>query len=101
MNNTYINLTIKKEFSGKEITDAKIGKFIRIIRNSKKVLVPVSQVKLNNKSVYRLADAETVIKIYPTNKVAMTKNEYNDIMNHGKQIIDDLFGDIMKKTENI
>ena len=97
----YINLTIKKEFSGREIHDAKIGKFIRIIRNGEKTLVPVSQVKLNNYTIYRLADAEAVIKIYPTDKVAMTKEEYNDIMKHGQQIIDDLFGDIMKKTENI
>ena len=97
----YIDLSKKKEFSGREITDAKIGKFIRIIRNSKKVLVPVSQVKINNHSIYRLADAETVIKIYPGNGVAMTKEEYDGIMNHGKKIIDDMFGDLLKKTENI
>ena len=97
----YINLTIKKEFSGREINEAKCGKFIRIIRENKKVLVPVSQVKLNNYTIYRLADAEAVIKIYPTNKVAMTKDEYNNIMSHGQKIIDDMFGDIMKKTENI
>lgn len=97
----YINLTIRKEFSGKEINSAKCGKFIRIIRNSKKTLVPVSQVKLNNSAMYRLADAEAVIKIYPTNKVAMTKDEYNDIMSHGKRIIDDMFGDLLDKTKNI
>lgn len=97
----YINLNEKKQFSGKEINSAKCGKFIRIIRENKKVLVPVSQVKLNNYKIYRLADAENVIKIYPTDKIAMSKEEYNDIMNHGQRIIDDIFGDIMKKTENI
>ena len=97
----YINLNEKKQFSGREINNAKIGKFIRIIRNDKKVLVPVSQVKLNNYTIYRLADAEAVIKIYPTNKVAMTKEEYDGIMSHGQKIIDDMFGDLFKKTENI
>jgi hypothetical protein len=97
----YINLAIRKEFSGKEINSAKCGKFIRIIRNSKKTLVPVSQVKLNDSSMYRLADAENIIKIYPSNGVAMTKEQYDDIMNHGKQIIEDMFGDLLKKTENI
>lgn len=97
----YIDLTKKKQFAGKEINEAKVGKFIRIIRNSKKVLVPVSQVKINDYQMYRLADAENVIKIYPGNGVAMTKEEYDGIMEHGKKIIDDLFGDIMKKTENI
>jgi hypothetical protein len=97
----YINLTERKEFSGREITDAKIGKFIRIIRNGEKTLVPVSQVKINNHSIYRLADAENVIKIYPGNGVAMTKDEYNNIMSHGQKIIDDMFGDLLKKTENI
>jgi hypothetical protein len=93
---TYINLTIKKEFSGREIIAAKVGRFIRIIRNGKKELVPVSQVKINDYSMYRLADAGTVIKIYPSNGVAMTKDEYNNIMSHGQKIIDDMFGDLMK-----
>lgn len=97
----YINLTEKKEYSGREINSAKVGRFIRIIRNSKKVLVPVSQVKINDYQMYRLADAENVIKIYLGNGVAMTKEEYDGIMEHGKKIIDDMFGDIMKKTENI
>ena len=95
MNKTYLNLTIKKEFTGKDINSAKVGKFIRLIRNGEKVLVPVSQVKINDSSVYRLADAESVIKIYPTDKISMTKEEYNDIMNHGNKIIEDLFGDII------
>ena len=95
MNKTYLNLTIKKEFSGRDINSAKCGKFIRIIRNGEKVLVPVSQVKINNYQMYRLADAESVIKIYPSNGVSMTKEEYHDIMNHGNKIIDDMFGDIM------
>lgn len=92
---TYINLTIKKEFSGREIIAAKVGKFIRVIRSGKKELVPVSQIKINNSSIYRLADAGTVIKIYPGNGVSMTKEEYDNIMNHGKKLIDDMFGDIM------
>ena len=97
----YINLTIKKEFSGREIIDAKIGKFIRVIRNGEKVLVPVSQIKINDYQMYRLADAENIIKIYPGNGVAMTKEQYDDIMKHGQKIIDDMFGDLFKKTENI
>lgn len=97
----YINLTIKKEFSGREIIDAKIGKFIRVIRNGEKVLVPVSQIKINDYQMYRLADAENVIKIYPGNGVAMTKEQYNDIMKHGQKIIDDMFGDLLDKTKNI
>lgn len=97
----YINLNEKKQFSGREINNAKIGKFIRIIRNDKKVLVPVSQIKINDYQMYRLADAENVIKIYPGNGVAMTKDEYNNIMSHGQKIIDDMFGDLFKKTENI
>ena len=98
---TYINLNEKKEYSGREITDAKIGKFIRVIRNGEKVLVPVSQIKINDYQMYRLADAENIIKIYPGNGVAMTKDEYNNIMSHGQKIIDDMFGDLFKKTENI
>lgn len=97
----YINLNEKKQFSGREINNAKIGKFIRIIRNDKKVLIPVSQIKINDYQMYRLADAENVIKIYPGNGVAMTKDEYNNIMSHGQKIIDDMFGDLFKKTENI
>lgn len=92
---TYINLNEKNEFSGREIISAKVGKFIRIIRSGKKELVPVSQIKINVCSMYRLADTGTVIKIYPGNGVSMTKEEYDNIMNHGKQIIDDMFGDIM------
>ena len=42
----YINLNEKKQFSGREINNAKIGKFIRIIRNDKKVLQKTSTITL-------------------------------------------------------
>lgn len=97
----YVDLTKKKQFAGKEINEAKVGRFLRVIRNGEKVMVPLGQVKINDNQQYILADTGDIIIVYPPDGVTITKETYDTIMSHGQEIIDELFGDIMNKTENI
>lgn len=97
----YINIDDNtKNISGMDIETAMIGKFIRIIRNNKKELVPCNQIKISRHAIYKIEDCGNSIKITKGNGWTCTKEEYENIQTEGKKVFDEIFGDIFKKIDD-
>ena len=96
----YINITKNaNNIPGMDIESAMIGKFIRIIRNDKKELVPCNQISINKYAIYNIIDYGTSITITKGNGWCCTQKEYDDIMTGGRKVLDDIFGDIFEKID--
>lgn len=96
----YINITKNaKNIPGMDIESAMIGKFIRIIRNDKKELVPCNQISINKYAIYDIVDYGTSITITKGNGWCCTQKEYDDIMTGGRKVLNDIFGDIFEKID--
>lgn len=98
MNNNYIDINKTKTISGRTIINATVGKFIRIKNNDKKLLIKRSAISINPYAMYRISYFPEFIKIYPAPEagVAMTNEEYANLMNDGNDLINRMFGDLIK-----
>jgi hypothetical protein len=99
----YIDITKNtKNIPGRDIEEAMLGKkFIRIIRGKGKEVIPCNSIKINRYSIYNITDNGNRITITAGNGWTCTQKEYNNIINSGNEIINDIFGDIFEKTKNI
>jgi hypothetical protein len=98
VNNNYIK---PGEMLGSQIKAAKIGKFIHIILNGKKETVKVSQIALEDNRMYKVVNCDGFVKLYPTSNYGWTcsQEQYDTITREGSKIIENLFGDLLKKPE--
>ena len=96
----YLNITNNTRISGMDIESSMLGtKFIRIIRNGKKEIVPCNQISINRHAIYNIEDCGNKIVISKANGWTCTKEEYETIQTEGKKVFDDIFGDIFRKIE--
>ena len=99
----YIDITKNaKNIPGRDIESAMLGeKFIRIIRGNDKEVIPCNSININRHGIYNITDNGNRITITTGNGWTCTQKEYDNIINGGNEIINDIFGDIIEKTKNI
>ena len=98
----YIDITKNsKDIPGRDIESAMLGKFIRIIRGNGKEVIPCNSIRINKHGIYNIIDNGNRITITTGNGWTCTQKEYDNIINGGNEIINDIFGDIIEKTKNI
>jgi len=98
----YIDITKNgKDIPGRDIEESMLGKFIRIIRGNGKEIIPCNSIKINKHGIYNIIDNGNRITITAVSGWTCTKDEYNDIINGGNEIVNDIFSDIFEKTKDI
>lgn len=98
----YIDITKNnKDIPGRDIEEAMLGKkFIRIIRGAGKEVIPCNSIKISRHGIYNITDDGNRITITAGNGWTCTRDEYNNIINDGNKVLNDIFGDIMEKTKD-
>lgn len=97
----YIDITKNsKDIPGRDIEEAMLGKFIRIIRGNGKEVIPCNSIKINRHSIYNIIDNGNRITITAVSGWTCTQEEYDNIINDGNEIINNIFGDIIEKTKD-